>query len=93
MISLCGFTIGTSIEIVIFVSLFLSVIIFSYNCIIFLFSGYKNINHLKFNLDNKFYIPVLVMFIGAFLFTSSEGFKQVANSNINRFFGRYTPSE
>ncbi len=81
MASFCGYVLGTSIEISFFLSAFLVVLLIGYNLIIKICSKItkKDIKFSKYNLDKRFYIPSLFLFIAIFLFASNEGFKQVAS--------------
>ena len=73
LICFCGYVIGSSIEITIFTSTFLSILLVSYHLI------EKLIKKQKINLSKKFYIPVTFLFSSAILFTTSNGFKEVAS--------------
>ena len=72
--SICGYIVGTSIEISFFASAFLCCLLIGHNLI-----TSKLFKSLKYNLDKNFYIPSVFLFLGIFLFTNSEGFKSVAN--------------
>ncbi len=70
-ICLCGYVIGTSSEILFFSSCCISTLIIIYNII------FKKTS-LKYILNKNFYFPVLSLFIGTLMFTTSWGFKDVA---------------
>lgn len=78
--SLCGYILGTSIEISFFLSLFLLVLLITHNFLLKISEKITNkkFENLKYNLDKYFYIPALALFTAISLFTSNNGFKEVA---------------
>lgn len=83
-VCLCGFVVGTSIEIAFISSVIFACLIFMYDRIICHYlktSDNKDfLKSFKFNLDKNFYYPVLYLFIGVLLFTTTQGFISVAQS-------------
>lgn len=79
-IILCGFVIGTSIEILFFTSVLFVSFIMLYNFILYLVSRIKNevYEKYKYNLNINFYFPVLGLLIGTLMFTNTIGFQEVA---------------
>ncbi len=79
-VSICGFIIGTSIEINIFSSLLCASFLIVYSFFINKFIKDKQkIKSLKIFLDRRFYIPVFFLFLGAFLFILNSGWFHVAS--------------
>ena len=74
--SICGFILGTSIEISFFTAITLFFLILFYNFIL----KFIQKNQFRFNLGANFYIPNLFLLIATSLFTSSSGFKEVAET-------------
>lgn len=72
--SICGLIIGTSIEILFGVSILLSLFIIVWNLF-----HIKSPKIYRYNLNKNFYIPISCLYAGVIAFTSSEGFKSVAN--------------
>ena len=91
-ISLCAIILGSNLEICIFTSLFLSVLIILYNCIAKIYKANKAIK--LFNLNYCFFIPVFILFISSAFFLNSEGFRWIAEerglNNINITFSCFT---
>ena len=81
-ISLCGYIIGTSSEIVFFASCTLASLIVIWKLVsILLKNKIKDnliINSLQIKLNRNFYMPVMFFTIGVILFVSSSGFKEVS---------------
>lgn len=79
LVCLCGFVIGTSSEIIFISSAISALFIIVYNSVISLICK-NNPKSFKFNLSKNFYLPVLFLFIGIFLFTTTHGFREVSSS-------------
>ena len=81
-VSLCGYIIGTSSEIVFFVSCALASLITIWKLVgILLKNKIKDnliINSLQIKLNRNFYIPIIFFAIGVVLFVSSEGYRVVS---------------
>lgn len=82
LVSLCGYVVGTSSEIVFFISCTLISMIIIWDSIISRITkkvqSNNLINSLKIKLNKNFYIPVLFFATGVILFVTSSGFKDVS---------------
>ncbi len=81
-VSLCGYIIGTSSEIVFFASCALASLIIIWKSIsLFLKNKVKDnviIDSLQIKLNRNFYMPVIFFAIGVILFVSSTGYREVS---------------
>ena len=81
-VSLCGYIIGTSSEIVFFSSCTLASLLVIWKLVgILLKNRIKDnviINSLRIKLNQNFYIPIIFFAIGVILFVSSEGYRVVS---------------
>ncbi len=81
-VSLCGYIIGTSSEIVFFASCALTSLLVIWKLVgILLKNRIKDnviINSLQIKLNRNFYVPIIFFAIGVILFVSSSGFKDVS---------------
>lgn len=79
-VALCGFILGTSIEMLFSIVFLFSFCLIGWNIICLAAEKifkYKISNSLKFNLAKNFYIPFAAMISGVVLFTSTPGFNSV----------------